>query len=267
MKYFKLTLIIILINISNTIYSQIGGISASKLTSFSVGTVPQGKIELEPSFSHFNSKYYWDNDNNKQSIYSTTDSIRNISAMSFRFTYGITNNLELGVSVSPDVSMSNWGMRYIIYENKKLGIAAITGMNIPLGNQTIDKKLRLADNLLSLGVGGVMSYNISDNFSTDFTAQYQFRLEESAQQDKNAMFLNLDFGYYILNHKLQLATGFGYRGVQDDNGNHNVFTITPGVTIETGKAFIVVLYAPFDVIGKNEVVNNGFGFALTLLFN
>jgi len=267
MKYFKFTLIIILLNISNTIYSQIGGLSASKLGSFSVGVVPNNKIELEPSFSHYSSKYYWDNDNNRKSIFSTTDSVRNISAMSFRFTYGLWDKLELGVSVSPDVLMSNWGMRYIVYENEKLGLAAITGMNIPLGNQTIDKKLRIADNLLSLGFGGVMSYSFSENFSTDFTAQYQFHLEESAHHDKNAMFLNLDFGYYIFKHQLQLATGFGYRSVQDDNGNHNVFTITPGITVETGKTFIVVLYAPFDVMGKNEVVNNGFGFALTLLFN
>jgi len=267
MQYLKYLILVLLLTLFSISYGQIGGLSASKLGSFSVGVVPSHKIELEPSFSHFRSKYYWDNDYNRKSIFTTTDSVRNISAMSFRFTYGLWDKLELGVSVSPDVSMSNWGVRYIVYENDKLGLAAITGMNIPLGNQTIDKKLRLADNLLSLGVGGVMSYSFSENFSTDFTAQYQFRLEESAHHDKNAMFFNLDFGYYILKHQLQLATGFGYRGVQDDDGNHNVFTITPGITIETGETFIVVLYAPFDVIGKNEVVNNGFGFALTLLFN
>jgi len=263
----KALIVIFFLALVSISQAQIGGLSASKLSSFSVGVVPNNKIEFEPSFSHVRSKYYWDNNHNKKSIFSTTDSVRNVSAMSFRFTYGLWDKLELGVSVSPDVSMSNWGVRYIVYENQKLGLAAITGMNIPLGNQTIDKKLRIADNLLSLGVGGVMSYSFSDNFSTDFTAQYQFRLEESAHHDKNAMFFNLDFGYYILKHQLQLATGFAYRTVHDDGGNHNVFTINPGVTIETGEMFIIVLYAPFDVIGKNEVVNNGFGFALTLLFN
>jgi hypothetical protein len=267
MNYSK-TIIILVFNIISIIANaQIGGLSASKISSFSVGTVPSHKIEFEPSFTHLKSKYYWDNDNNKQSIFSTSDSVRNISAMSFRFSYGITNKLEFGVSVSPDVSISNWGLRYVILNNNKLGIAAITGMNIPLGNQTIDKKVRLAENLLSIGFGGVMSYNFSDNFSTDLTAQYRFRLEESTQHDKNAAFLNLDFGYYILKHKLQLASGFSYRMVQDDNGNHNVFSILPGVTIETGETFIIVLYAPFDVIGKNEVVNHGFGFALTVLLN
>ena len=265
-RFIPLLIVLFLFLVSNS-YGQIGGLSASKLGSFSVGVVPNKKIEFEPSFTHNRSKYYWDNDNNKQLIYSTSDSIRNISSMSFRFTYGLWDKLEMGVSVSPDVSMSNWGIRYIAYENEKLGIAAITGINIPLGNQTIDKRLRLADNLLSFGIGGVMSYNFSENFSTDFTAQYQFRLEESAHHDKDAMFINLDFGYYIFKHQLQFATGFAFRTVQDDDGNHNVFTINPGVTIETGKSFIIVLYAPFDVMGKNEVDNNGFGFALTLLFD
>jgi len=263
-KYLMLGLYSILFSVS---YAQIGGLSASKLGSFSVGVVPNNKIEFEPSFSHFRSKSYWDNDNNKQSIFSTSDSVRNISAMSFRFTYGLWDKMEIGVSVSPDVSMSSWGLRYIVCQQEKLGIAAITGMNIPLGNQTIDKKLRLADNLLSLGIGGVMTYDFSNNFSADFTAQYQFRLEETSHHDKNAMFFNLDFGYYILNHQLQFASGIAYRTVQDIQGNHNVFTITPGITVETGEIFIIVLYAPFDIMGKNEVINNGFGFALTLLFN
>jgi hypothetical protein len=267
MNYSKI-IIILVFSISSIIAeAQIGGLSASKIASFSVGTVPSHKIEFEPSFQHLKSKYYWDNDNNKHSIFSTTDSVRNISAMSFRFSYGITNKLEFGVSVSPDVSMSNWGLRYVLLNNNKLGIAAITGMNIPLGNQAIDKKVRLAENLLSIGLGGVMSYNFSDNFSADFTAQYQFHLDETTQHDKNAAFLNLDFGYYIFKHQLQIASGFAYRTVQDDNGGHKVFTISPGITIETGETFIIVLYAPFDVIGKNEVANHGFGFALTILLN
>jgi len=267
MNYSKSILIIVFTIISTIVKAQIGGLSASKIGSFSVGTVPSHKIEFEPSFTHYRSKYYWDNDKNKQDIFSSPDSIRNVSNMSFRFSYGVYDKMEIGVSVSPDVSMSSWGLRYIICNNEKLGIAAITGLNIPLGNQTINKRARLADNLLSLGLGGVMTYNFTENFSTDFTAQYQFHIKDAAQHDKNAMFFNMDFGYYILKHQLQFATGFTYRTVQDDNGNHNVFSISPGVTIETGETFIIVLYAPFDVTGKNEIINNGFGFALTMLIN
>jgi len=262
MKYIKIIIFILSLFISIVSYGQIGGLSASKLASFSVGTVPSHKIEFEPSFSHLRSKTYWDNNGNKTNIFSTNDSVRNISAMSFRFTYGITDNLEFGVNVSPDVSMSNWGLRYVIHNGEDFGIAAITGMNIPLGNQTIDKRTRLAENILSIGLGGVMTYNFNENFSADFTAQYQLHLEEAQHHDKNSIFLNFDIGYYILKHQLQFATAFAYRTVQDDFGGHNVFSITPGVTIETGETFIIVLYAPFDIIGKNEVENHGFGFAI-----
>jgi len=267
MNLYKSFLIVFLISISSLSIAQIGGLSASKLGSFSVGVVPNNMIEFEPSFTHYSSRHYWDNNSDKQNIFSTTDSVRNISEMSFRFSYGLWDKLELGVSVAPNVSMSSWGLRYILYNSDKVGFAAITGMNIPLGNQTIDKKIRVAEDILSIGAGGVMTYNFNENFSADFTGQYLYHIEETAKHDKNSIFLNLDFGYYILNHQLQFATGVAYRSVYDDDGVHNALTITPGITIETGKRFIIVLYFPVDIIGKNEIINNGFGFALTLLID
>ncbi len=267
MSLVRNTIIALFLIIAFFAQAQIGGLSASKLGSFSIGVVPNKKIEFEPSFTHYISKQYWDNSGKRQDIYSTTDSVRNISAMSFRFTYGILDKLEIGVSVSPDVSMSNWGLRYVILNNDKFGLAAITGANIPLGNQTIDKKLRLSDNIMSFGLGGVMSYNFNKNFSADFTGQYQLFAEETDHNDKNSLFFNLDFGYYFLDHQLQLITGLAYRTVQDTEGGHNVFTINPGITVETGETFIIVLYFPIDVVGKREIINNGFGFALTMAIN
>lgn len=50
--------------------SQIGGISASKLSAFNADVVPAASIEFEPLFDISVSSDYWDSDGKLRSLYS-----------------------------------------------------------------------------------------------------------------------------------------------------------------------------------------------------
>ena len=248
-------------------FSQVGGISGSKLAAVCVDVVDHKKIEFEPAFYHARAKRYWDKDGSLQNLYSTSDSVRAVTGMNFRFTFGLWDRLEIGTTISTDLAVSSWGARFVIFDNEKIGVAAIAGANIPFGNGNIETKTRFSELMTSVGGGGVFSAYFTENFSLDFNAQYMFFLKETHDHSRGTWFLNADLGYYLFKHQLQLITGLGYQDAVFEDFTSQILTVYPGVTIETGKNYIIVMSVPFDVYGMSTLKNVGFNFALTLTFN
>lgn len=248
-------------------FSQVGGISGSKLDAVCVDVVDHKKIEFEPAFYHARAKNYWDKDGNLQGIYSTGDSVRAVTGMNFRFTYGLWDRLEIGTSISIDLAVSSWGARFVAYQNQKIGVAIIAGANIPFGNGDIDKKIRFSELLTSAGGGAVFSANFSKNLSLDFNGQYMVFLKETQNHHRGSWFFNTDIGYYLFNHQLQLIAGIGYQDAVFEDFTSQILTVYPGITVETGKNYIIVISAPFDVYGVDALKNAGINFALTLTFD
>lgn len=246
--------------------AQIGGISGSKLSAVCVDVVDNKKVEFEPSISYSSSKYFWDNSGTRNNIYKSTDSTNHSTELIFRITYGLWNKLEVGGSISTELLVSSLGLRYVIVQNKKFGFAAITGANIPLGNKPSDKSIKTSQNTISAGQGIVISYQFNENLSLDFNAQGQSFLNETEEKHKGSYFFNTEVGNYLFDHQLQLIVGFGYQYSRLENFSSNLLTIYPGLTVETGKNYILVLGFPFDIYGKNADKSLGINFALTLTF-
>ena len=118
--------------------AQVGGISGSKLDAYCVDVVDHHKIEFEPAFFHFSSRATWDDDGHLEDIYGSSDSVFHNTGINFRFTYGLWDKLEIGASISTDLQVSNWGARYILYQNNKVGVAVIAGANIGTRNSFAD---------------------------------------------------------------------------------------------------------------------------------
>lgn len=244
--------------------SQVGGVSGSKLGAYCVDVVDHHKVEFEPDFYHFKSSNYWDRNGKLTDLYQDGDSIKWVTGLNFRITYGLIDKFEIGASFSSDLLLANIGMRYIIYDKSKTGLALIAGANIPLGNKTIDKSVRLSNTITSIGGGVVFSTYLSDRFSMDFNGQYFHFVEKTDDNNKGSLFLNSDIGYYLFSGKLQLITGIGYQHSYYDNYNSHVVSVFPGITVETGKSYIIVLSTSFDVWGINAVKNAGISLALTI---
>ncbi len=252
----------------SSLFAQIGGLSGSKLDALCAGVVPGKKIEFEPGFYHLRASKYWDENGSLKNLYSTDDSIRKITGMNFRFSYGVFEKLELGTAISTDLSVSSWGAKFVVFQNQKIGVSVMAGANIPFGNREINKKARLSQLLTSVGGGAIFSANLTENLSFDFNGQYMFFTKRPDDNNKGSWYFNADFGYYVFKHQLQLITGIMYQdAVFKGNYTSQIFTIFPGITLETGKHFIIVLSAPFDVYGVNALKNSGITFALTILID
>jgi len=252
---------------STFVYAQVGGLSGSKLGAVCVDVVDHHIIEFEPSFATTISKKVWDSDGRLNDLYKTKDSVMRTSDLSFRFTYGLWDKMEIGTKISTDLQLSSWGARFILFDKKKYGVALIAGATIPFGNKRVDNSRRLADNLISLGGGAVFSAQLTENLSFDMDAQYMAFVRETHNNHKGSYYINADLGYYLYQGQLQLVGSISYQNSTFDYLSDNKLTVNPGITIETGKSYIIVLSAPFDVAGRNTIKNAGFNFALTLSFD
>jgi len=260
-------LILLTAIISINTFGQIGGLSSTKISSLSAGVLPNKTIEFEPGFYHSRSSQYWDANSSLQNTYSTSDSISLVTGMYFRITYGLWNKIELGVSISNDMSQSNWGIRYNFFMSKKIGLAFISGMDLPWGNKSINERLRINSNIGKAGFGLVGSIYSTENLSFDFSAQYMQFLKQTAEKDKGGYYLNFDAGYYILKKQVQIMAAAQYSHINNMGVSNEVLTFIPGFSVETGNNYAIALAFPLDIYGKRETKNTAINFALTLNFD
>lgn len=260
----KLSLLLFILIASQQLFAQVGGVSNSKLASLNIDPIPHHTVEFEPTVFHVSAHKNWDSNGTLVDLYGSSDSVFKNTGLAFRFTYGLWDVLEIGGSISTDLAMTNLGAKYKFWANDKMGFAAVLGANIPLGNKTIDKTIRLSENLTSIGGGVIYTAFINEKFSLDATAQYLFFAEKTEDDHKGSYYLNADIGYFVFKQQLQLVAGFGYQSAAFENFNSNTLTMYPGVTIHTGKRYVMILQTPFDIAGKNALKNAGVSFSLTI---
>ena len=265
----NIILLFSLLAVSYSTNAQIGGLSASKLATLCTETVPAKSIEFEPLFTINFTENAWDNAGNNFSIFPQNDSINISSSFGFRFTYGVVDNLETGISVPIDMSSIQYGIKYQIpLSNQDVRFGVMTGFNAPLGNKTISKKSNTINESASIVAGIINTYHISEKLCVDTDIQYQVFTRKTLDYHKCNIFVNSDIGYFV-GKDVQLVLGFNY--FYTDNNNHLLdeykLTINPGLTIERAKNFILVLNFPYDLKGKNTQQSFGCGMALTILID
>ncbi len=265
----KKTLILLsLLFAIDKVYSQVGGLSASKLGTICTESVPVQTIEFEPFFAYELSTRSFDENGNIQNLFATSDSTQFFSASGFRFSYGLFKDFEIGISTPVDVSMVNFGAKYKLPLDGKLTLGVFAGFNAIVGNSIYVKRNAVHELTSTLLGGLIVTYEFSDKFSVDFNAQYQKHLVITTEGHDNGLFFSSDFGYFAIeNVNFIMGMHYNFKEYNAYENNSHLFTLNPGIAIEKAKNFILVLNAPIDLFGKNEFKAAGFGLALTILLN
>ena len=100
----RLFFLVIVLFISTSSFSQIFGVSSSKLSSVSANTVEKNHFEFEPGFGYYWATSYYDENGKIQPLSTEKDSIEIYNSMVFRFTYGITKDFAAGIMIASDLS-------------------------------------------------------------------------------------------------------------------------------------------------------------------
>lgn len=248
-----------------TVNAQIGGISGSKLAAYCVDVVDHNHFEFEPGLYQMKSGTAWTVNGNLYNLHETPDSLDTDNGMYLRLTYGLWDKMEIGGTISGDLIASNWGMRVVLFQKEKLGLATIAGINFPIASQQRNKHIDLSDADYSFGGGLVSTVDFTENLSLDVTAQYVMPFNTENWQQMSGQIYNMDLGYYVQDRHLQLIGGLGYSRINDGEGISELVTMCYGVTIETER-FIIVACIPTDIYGANSIKSNGALLAMTLTF-
>ncbi len=244
--------------------AQVSGVSASKLTAIDATLVPRHTLEAEPSYVYLFSRKSFDGNGNLQPLFSDPDTAVILKDMFFRFTYGTGKRLEIGTMMTSGLTAFSFGAKYRFVQHKKFLAVALLGLNFSNVSNFGIRRTGFFGKYLGLASGIAVTEMFSPRFSVDVAGQYQYTFCYEGPLANN-FFLDCDAGYYVFHHTLQLAGGFSFWYHQSKTDTPDTYGLSfhPGVTIETGKSFIIVFYTPIDLAGKDVDRFRGFSFAFT----
>lgn len=251
---------ILLLTFCLTGYSQIGGITGSKINAINHEPIPKGKAEFEPSYTYGRTTQIWDDKKQLNYIFGSPDSLLIGAAMNFRMAYAFSNSFELGCNLG--VGYSNWSMKYKLFDIDDLGIGIMGGINMPFGSAVVDKRQRYTGEVSSFAFGGIVSYEFNEQSSIDFNVQFQDYFHKAIGNSEYDVFLALDYGQYF-NDYLMVHSLF----YQSSNFNplwQKKLTYSPGLSMEMKAEYMVVFNLNIDLIGRNVFRTNGFSVAFTI---
>lgn len=255
----KLTLLLLASFFTTNLFSQVGGLFASKLGALCTATVPDGTIEFEPFFGYATSTNFFDRNGNLRPLFSTSDSTMKFSGSGFRFSYGLMKGLEIGVSLPIDVSEVNFGAKYKPPIEGKLTMGFLAGYNTLIGNQVYDRRDAIYEVTPDFIGGLIMTYEFNRKLSIDFDAQYQKHTITTIVGHSHGLYLNTDVGYYLMD-KVNFIAGLNYyyKVFEATIDNSYLLTLNTGIAIEKAENFILVINTPYRFIWKKRIPNYWF---------
>lgn len=251
--------LVFFIFITHFLTAQIGGISASKISAFNYIPVPFKTVEFEPTTNLFRSNSIFDNDGNTISLDTTSVS----SSLNWRITYGLTENVEVGLTFPSNMQGGNASIKGYLWGKGIFHLGAMAGIYFPWGNRSFDQNNPTSNDIGNYGLGLITSLEWNDRNSTDINIQFQNNFKDHDQLPTNSYFINVDHGWYSKDGKVLWILGSGYQYGEVNEQVQSKFTLYPGFAWEYPETFLIVIATSFDLFGKNTNKNIGFGMSLT----
>ena len=265
----KVVIVVLVLIISIDSYSQVFGISASKLAVINATTVVRNQLEFEPGFGYYWAKKYYDDNGKLKPLSNTNDSTEVYQELVFRFTYGITDKIEAGMMIASDLSSLSAGIKYTLFTINNFSGGFMAGGTFANQSDIVALNSGIYGKTFSVATGLVFSNEFSEKLSLDFDAQYQWLRDDKVSYSHD-FFANAELSY-IFKNKNQLIGGFSYvlnNHTHEYDGHQNyLLTLNLGASVETGKTFIFNFLFPITILGRNYTKLNGFSFALTMFLH
>ena len=234
----------------------VGGLSNTKVVVPSVETVPKNRIEIEPFFNYL----FVDDDYDFMNF-----------DLGTRITYGLADNVELGVSfffltiddsdvmdVDSDFGNIEPGIKWRLFDQEGKGLFAYSiayegGFTVPTKGDD--------ETWVFEPVGFVFTKEFNEKFSMD--KDIVLRLEEDGLWGIDT---NLGLGYFMtdsLQSVVEMA--YTYNNV-DEEKNEHVVNITAGFTAQLVESATLIFGVTKDLVSKNTEDTLNITTAITFIF-
>lgn len=252
--------IVVAVFSSTNVFSQVSGISNSKVVLPATGTVAAGDFEFGPSFDVFWSNQQW-NQNGKTVDLNNTN---RESGLAYRFTSGFKHNIEAGLIVTEDVSSLSFGLKWLFWKNDDKSFAFQSGVNFESGNRVINET---EESLKILTNGIIFTFEPSEKLSIDTDATFSFYSTEIDLQSVNYSG-TFDIGAgYLLTSQFQAIVELNSTWLSFENSFYNSSKTngTLGFTFYPNDGVVVIFGVKQDLFGSNNAKGISFIGAFTFL--
>jgi len=249
--------------VNNFAFSQVQGVTPSKINALNHATIGKGSLEIEPNYGFCHSKKKWTVNGESEPLFSMPDSSIAEHMLSLRMAYGISDLLDVGSFIGEN--FSSLSFRYSTKGDGKLGIAFIGGVNFPVGVTNINTE-KSEDETSTYAVGIAASYQLGSSTSIDANFQYQDFFSGSRALPNSQFFTFIDIGHYIKNNTILLIASIGQQVDYSNFDYAQKVTFYPGVAFEQWERLAIALNGSFDIFGNDMDKVNGFSAAFTFVF-
>ncbi len=240
-------------------YSQINGLSASKIFVYDAAHIQPGSFEVELCTKIFTAKQMIDTEGKTIPLNGRLFK----SELDFRFTFGVLNYLEIGVQIPSEMDKFFIGTKFHFYKNSFIHIAGIAGTGYGIKSRFINEGQVDSDKYENLSAGAVSTLRISNETTIDFHVIYSVIDKNQSYQE-----LHLAAGYgYFLSEVLQLAIEMQVEKQLTGFNKADKILLTPGITFDPAENFSVVAAFPLDIAGRNTEKGIAFFTGFTLWFD
>lgn len=239
-------------------FSQICGISGSKLTVPDAGTIVPGVFEFEPSLTvtSYSSCYnqLWDVEKFSASTVQ--------SCLSFRMTMGINENIEIGSAFPATADIIAIGSKIRITNSEEFSFTFASGVQLPANNTSENDSALLPLNY-GYSAGIINSIVLSEDATIDVILSGTIF---TAADHYNKLFAyGAAYGHYISD---KICAVFELTGVSTFNGalHSTRLAAAPGFTYLFSERLLFVLGFQYDFAGKNDYRTRNILTAFTMKF-
>jgi len=260
----KLVVIFLSLILIVELKAQILGVSNDKLVVVGAESIATKVFEFEPGFGYLWSTKAYDDNGNLNPLKPEGDSTLLLQALAFRFTYGFAKNFELGSFITSDLNTFSLGIKYTFLNKEKVVMGAFLGTNFSNESDLVFRNTGLFGKTAAVVGGFAFMAKFSEKLSLDIDVQYQNVFDNNTSYTDD-IFSAAELGYRLPKN-VQLVGGFSFRynHFKIDRPDSYLLTFYPGITVNPGKTFVMILNVPFDLLGRNVDRFNGFTFALTI---
>ncbi|NWF90410.1 MAG: transporter [Ignavibacteriaceae bacterium] len=260
LQILNISLSFMLLTYAIEVTAQVAGVSSNKLTLLSATILPVGTFEFEPAFVVLNSRNAFNE--NWKSIKQPGQNTS--SSLDFRMTAGLTENFEMGASISSNTEEILVGAKYLVFQSDELGFGLSGGTSLPAGNRFLADSAITHEFIYKLSFGSIVTYNFSDDNSIDIAVIYTAPVGENDLSDQ--IYAGLGWGYLIQRNFQFIVEVAGYVCLDQEICSSKL-SLFPGITYDVTDNFSFALGFQHDLIGKNE--ENAFGYfaAFTISIN
>lgn len=247
-----------LLMFSQSVDAQLSGLYGDNAAAISVVAVYKGTLEFEPTYGYSRVASVWEDGN-----LTKLDVAETGTSLTWRVTYGLGSKWEIGFGAPTNLSSLGFSIKKEILTKDVFALGIAAGIT----ESTLEAPMDVAkapEFKTSYGVA-LLGYWSLEQSSFDINVQYQNYFDADRSSAPPGLFINGDFGQWIIPGKMRIMMGVGYQNFDNGIARSTLWSLFPALQYDFLN-FSAVLNTQHDFAGYNASKSLGLNMTFTTIW-